>query len=692
MRRSRRTVRTITAGGIAALLLWRLVVAPAMADADVDHARQQAVAADVRNLDKACVVPTTVLQELWGDKRTEKLLEKYADAILVIRVSHELMGTGDINAAAKLIDGKIGATLLKRLAPRFDKWFTWFSWAKTGMELYKDFVFDPMVERSQVETYIGLRKAGLKREDAYAGVRGFPHTIERLKKDYKNLYPRKMNRNGTVSKEWEEDFRKFVLASYESKYLDQVHREALARFAAAAAEARAQLDELRAQIQIFLEDYAVASVELEPASAKLRPGEQASFIAVAVYAGKGAERSAAEITADAAWSGGTSDNIFLAKENDVGKDFAVKAKYGKLTGTASISVVEPDCGDDGRWDVDARKCVCESGHWNEDLGECVSEEPESDGEVKEVLSDLEHDFYGAVDSFDEHYEDFVARLQALGGSEPEVICADANLGFSFDRAAVSYLLVHEYYLDAWELLGRADKGLNFHAISAGNYTDDVHVRDQIRMEMFRKDYTRIEGLADPGMDNLLAQYSPGCDSEDLLDRGSRSAEVDQNAESGIDIPGGETIIPGGGEGACGDVTCYVSQGPVLRELQGSGSCSGGSANVRITSVSFPSEIREDQSSVTVEISFSWSSSGSGREDVTAVASVWLMNTPKQSPAYSSFSGSRTFRATFNRSALDFTQPAASCVAMVTVGVDCGAGGGGTASAQAVDGYRRSAGN
>ena len=56
---------------------------------------------------------------------------------------------------------------LKELTPDLYKAVSWFTWAKKGMELFKDFVFDPWLEGQQMETYAARRDEGSEPADAF---------------------------------------------------------------------------------------------------------------------------------------------------------------------------------------------------------------------------------------------------------------------------------------------------------------------------------------------------------------------------------------------------------------------------------------------------------------------------------------------------------------------------------------------
>ncbi len=510
----------------------------AMPDEAALTSEQKAEAAwqDFVNTDKAVGLTTHALQEAMGNEQTKQLLGRYGDVVTIIQVEKELFHSGDLAAAARILRDKFTDKMIERIAPDFHSWLGWMKWAKTGMELFKDFVFDPMVEQSQVDTYVGLREAGNSPQDAYAGVRGLGYAVERAKKDLRKKHGDQIFKKGTneLIPEWEDKLYRYIAATFEKQYHDKLLRDAQRRAKIAADEARKQLPELRAKLAQHLRQYRIAKIEIDPSGVELMPGEQVIFSATAVYQDPSAERSAQDITGTATWHGTTDGNVLKVTDDHVGRTLGITVEYAGVTGSAKIKVTGIDCGDHGRFNAKTGECDCDSAYtYDETLGECISDEEAAAEEVEPVLGDLEYDFYDAVEIFNEHHQNFVSLLRSHAAGTAEEICADVNLAYSFTRAAVAYEIVNDLYFTALDKVGRDDTGLDWDAIGGGTYATGINVIDQIRLEMFRKDYHRVREAAE-SMPDELAQLAPGCDPEELLDTGAQIAETDQDAETGLE--------------------------------------------------------------------------------------------------------------------------------------------------------------
>ena len=677
---------------IAAFLPVVFLMEPATAISfpadDEAFQRREAAWQDFSNWDKAVGISSKVFQDFAGSDETEAIFDDYGNAVLVISISKELLHSGNLQAALVLIKDKLQDALIKEITPDFHAWLGWITWAKAGMELYKDVVFDPMVESSQINTYIGLRKAGNEPEDAFAGVRGYGYIVERAKKEFRKQYgdgPFQKDSNELLPA-WEAQFLQFAKAGMESKYLEKVHKELLATFQARAAAAAARLPELREQVLLLLRQKTVSRIKIEPAVSEIHVGEQVVLEAIAIFADPSAPRSAEEVTADCAWKGAPGDNVYTAQPSDVGRTITITAEYLGLVGTATVKVLQTDCGDHGRWNEAAGQCDCDSGYvWNQDLGECVPRDLAGPENIKEVLVDMESRFYEAVQSFNTHYDNFVAGLQAQAGRRPEEICANANLAFSFTRAAAAYDIVESYYVEALDKVGRSTRGLNWEAIAAGNYEPDIHVLDQIRLEMFRKEYQKVSENGE-NLPTLLAQYAPGCDPEEMIALGGRTAETDQNAESGIDTGDFDGATGSGGGTSSGELRLARIGEPAVH-IDNLASCSGGSMTLKLNPPVFPSVIHPGDV-VVISVSFNWTVTGSKVSGIDIAAVLFFGDQTKESQHFSTYSGSRTQNFTFTATPALFQQPGLAIGVTVGGSLSCDGGSSDQALVQYTQGYVR----
>lgn len=659
---------------IPVLILVLLAIAPGNAGAVLTYEQREAIWNDFSQWDKAVGITATAYQEFLGTEASEKLIEGYGSAVFLMQLNKELLLTGDLGAAFQLVRDRIADSIIKELAPGFHSWLGWISAAKAGMELFKDLVFDPMVEQSQLDTYFGLRDAGYEPETAFASMRGIGHMMERAKVEFRRQRGDDPFVPGTndLRPQIMPQFERFMQAGVETRYHEKLHRDFLERFDEETRKAEAELPRFRERLLAHLRQTQVGRVEIDPVTSVVRPGEQVALSATAIYADPGAPRSARDVSAEATWSGGTSDNIFLAAGEHVGRTITVTAEYAQIVGSAVITVISGECGEDGRWDDALGRCVCNDAAlvWNHDLAECVPAEDE-EGEADELLGDLEGEFYGAVRVFEESFGDFRARLQAMAGQPRELICSDVAVAFSLTRAAAAYDLVDFLLESARARVSELDAGAR------------IHVMDEMRMTLFGRDHARIRNRAE-GMPALLAQHAPGCDIEEVLAAGSRVAEGDQRAERGVDMTGG--VGDGGGVDPGG--LRFVPQGNPIRQEKTSARCSGGSLNLNVTSVQLPTEIRADAGTYTISVSLSWTSSGSAREDVSVVVSVQLAEEQRMSDDFGTWSGSRSLQFTFDSSVVDFGQPVTAVSVNILAGIMCTGGSADGAYVQVVQPYVR----
>ena len=709
MNRWSQTVKRLFPRCLILFLILQWAAAPLAAD-ELTFEQIEAIKKDIGQEAGKIGMTAHVLQEFMGDEQTKDIIDFYANGLLMVNISLELAQTGDLEAAARMLIEKAAddacSDLIKKHMPGFSSWMGWISWAKTGMELFKDIVWDPTVASDQMQIYINMREMGGDSEDAiadaYALLPGAPHILERGKHEFRRVYGDLAFVEGTddLLPPWKEKWETFVAANMERKYQEILHQRMVARFQAEAAEMQKQLPEMRAQVLELLERTRVDRVVVDPAVSRIPVDGRVTFSATAIYAHPLAPVAASDVTRECAWSaaGGIDGNLFNATKAHLLQDqpVTVTATYGGepgLAGTATVWVFA-DCGAYGHWNSVSKECECDTGYvYDETLDECVSKKPREEGEaIEEVLAEMEPQFHQAVKAFDQHFDNFAAGLQALAGSSPEAICSNANLAFSFARAGAAYDLVHSYYLHSLELVFGLKKDPDWERLTLQGYDPQVHVLDWYRLEIFHKEHQRVSERGE-SLPTLLAQYAPGCDAENLIDLGARTAEIDQNAETGIDgdqiaWTGGDSGSGGGGGGggSSGGLR-FVRSGQVISQIDKQASCSGGALTLNVTAPAFPNEIRPGES-VTLSVTFNWSITGSKVEDNAVTSVVYFGNQMKEGQEFTAFSGTRTQNFTFTATASDFQLPAMSIVVGVTGFVVCEGGSGDSATSQYIQGYTR----
>ncbi|MBI5867339.1 MAG: hypothetical protein HZB43_03485 [candidate division Zixibacteria bacterium] len=616
--------------------------------AGLTHAQEEAIWRDFSNWDKGVNVGSKVLQELAGDEGTEAMLEDYGNAVLVISVSKELFHSGDLEAAVLLIKDKLQDKAIEKITPGFSAWLGWMTWAKSGMELFKDVVFDPMVEQSQIDTYIGLRDAGNSPEDSYAGVRGLGYSIERAKAEFKKQYGDNVFQEGTndLLPKWEGRFLQFVKAGFESKYLEKLHRETLAAFKKAAKEASARVPAYRERMQALLRRYAVKSVVLEPSTAKVKPGESVVFSAIAVYADKSSDRSAEDVTADAKWTG-ADGNVFKAGKKT--GTFVVTASYAGVAGSATV-IVEDEGSD--------RKSVEEL---LEDFGK------EGDGETrprlttgKELLVGIQREFDKAHAEFERCRHDADGRLRSLASEPADVICADVSLAAAYACLESQFDRCAELHREAHGTLTQASPGTRWQDMDMNSdvipeATCGINPMDQITIILLNTKYQAAKNDRAETRTQLQS-VAPGCDPEDLADAGSRPSNSNERGRSD---PGGEGNSGGQSGGAVGDGVRFEKMGaPALPNgSSATDRCQGGGVSISVTTPDFPDVIRPDQT-YTLDVKVTWTVTGSNVEDIAFRGMLWFMGAgAMESEELTSRNGSRTLHYTVDSRALDFGERA-----------------------------------
>lgn len=192
------------------------------------------------------------------DPDMKSFFESYGNVVTVVQVADKIADAKDTEAL-QIIGGELGKTALEqmgKLVPALAgaaSAVNFVQWANTGLGLFKDYVFDPYLEKSQFDTYVQLRGA-LDPEDAAAKVPGWGYMREAaLKQLAKQGYNMDLlwenGEKGKLSPAWEKKLQQFVVASFEAKYERKV-------VADAAAAGKKLLPKLDAQAKKSVEKHA----------------------------------------------------------------------------------------------------------------------------------------------------------------------------------------------------------------------------------------------------------------------------------------------------------------------------------------------------------------------------------------------------------------------------------------------------
>jgi hypothetical protein len=177
----------------------------------------------------------TAVNAAINDEEFKSFFDGYGKAVTVVQVADKIANAKDTEAL-QIVGGEAAKSALEYMASKVPALggavgaVNFVSWANTGLQLFKDFVFDPALEKEQFSHYVELRKA-LDPEDAAAKVPGWGHMRE---KALKSLEKQGFNMDllwengekGKLSKAWEAKLEQFVTASFEARYTKKLVADA----------------------------------------------------------------------------------------------------------------------------------------------------------------------------------------------------------------------------------------------------------------------------------------------------------------------------------------------------------------------------------------------------------------------------------------------------------------------------------
>jgi len=171
------------------------------------------------NTGKFYGVSQPVLEEVMAEHKD--FFGNFADALSMVDLLNKAANAQDADVLKSIFEAK-GGELLKDKFPSFSSWLGWMTWAKAGMQLFKDFVVDPAIMSSALETYMSNRDIGLDPADAVTTIRSWGSVEQQLLADFRKQY-------GDSSFEiiapsglkllprWQVKFDKFVVSHFEQE-------------------------------------------------------------------------------------------------------------------------------------------------------------------------------------------------------------------------------------------------------------------------------------------------------------------------------------------------------------------------------------------------------------------------------------------------------------------------------------------
>jgi hypothetical protein len=303
-----------------------------------------------------------------------------------------------------------------------------------------------------------------------------------------------------------------------------------------------------------------------------------------------------------------------------------------------------------------------------------------------LFASLYRQFKSSSREFRVHASDFLDLLDQLAGTEEaHHLCEDPTLAYSYAETRRAAELLVVAYVDILRLLvpdwHPEDENPGMMEAFLPPYTH-LPIEDQLALVEVRRVYSE-DKFVGTYVERELKSKSEGCDPEDLLDRGNRTAEPGQDPETGVDGGSGT----GGGPIDDGEFR-FQRTGPVSIQQNLHATCDAGTISINVTSrPDFPERVTPD-GTYTVSIGLTWSANGSGIEDIDVVVSVLFLGMYQAMESITSSSGTQTFVWTYRGSEVDFGLPYGVIMVQIIGGITCEGGSTGDLSAAFSQAYYR----
>src|SRR5579871_4543380 len=163
-----------------------------------------------------------------------ELKEQYDRAMTVVSIAQAFADCRDAEGLKQIAE-EIGAAALDALAPGVSRVVGWIGWVKTGMQLFKTWVFDPAIEHMNVESYIKAR-AALDPPDSFAAsIRAYGQmrlaALARFRAEYGEMVF-VAGQKDVLLPRWEDRLNQFANAWFEAQYQKRVLEETRRKLAA----------------------------------------------------------------------------------------------------------------------------------------------------------------------------------------------------------------------------------------------------------------------------------------------------------------------------------------------------------------------------------------------------------------------------------------------------------------------------
>lgn len=526
------------------------------AQGDIEVERSQNVQTWIDNYSKTYNIAKPALEVIREEHKD--FYGEFGDALTALDIYIKLSNAQDWQAfetALLAAEGKMLGYFVSKgmLSSTFTTSLAIFAAAKTAMELFKTYVFDPYLMNDAVDRYYGMREIGNEPADAIAIIGAIgnirPQLLDEFRKIHGDQVFEEIAPSGlNLQDRWEPRFQEFALAFFENAYAQRKFEEMKKEAEKKRQELESEIPALEAQMRAILDDLLdrTETLSITPSGeTTLEMGETIQFTVTATTYG-GEEK---DVTDEAML-----ESTFVAESPGAHSFTAI---YDEHTVYATVIVNESSDEQDTQCNEPSEvlyeetgSCGCntaEGYEMNDELGKCIN--------IDEALDEVTEEEDALCD--EDALAEKLARLE-------EIAASGNRLAADFQTMLNKFMKeINDQNIDqctnnsiAYTYAGARETLAEYQVMAdqvTGLGTDLMLEGAICPLEELELDVNRIlqnvsqvgqplgrmeEGLAE--MDFALSMY--GCDDQEVSDRGDIIADRSTNPE----------VIESGGVGTFND--------------------------------------------------------------------------------------------------------------------------------------------
>jgi len=242
---------------LAVCVLATLVLSSGVASADLNDEQKSLMVEHFSKMKDLQDFSATAVNAALNDEEFKSFFENYGKVITVVQIADKVANAQD-KEAMQLFAGEAAKASVEYMAKKVPALggavgaMNFVSWVNTGLGLFKDFVYDPALDKAMFDSYVKLR-AKLDPDDAAPLVRNWGDirlkALKQMEKQGLNMDMLWENgEKGKLSPAWEAKLVQFVNASFEARYTRKLVTDA-------AAKAKKELPALDKKVKKALEKH-----------------------------------------------------------------------------------------------------------------------------------------------------------------------------------------------------------------------------------------------------------------------------------------------------------------------------------------------------------------------------------------------------------------------------------------------------